>query len=119
VTILADNAIRHSPPGAAVQVAVATAGRQAELTVDDAGPGVRPEDRPHVFERFWRAADAPTGGTGLGLAIAAWIVRRHGGTITVEDSPAEGARFHVSLPLADGGRAARDDSLQAESGRPG
>jgi len=119
VTILADNAIRHSPPGAAVQVAVATAGRQAELTVDDAGPGVRPEDRPHVFERFWRAADAPPGGTGLGLAIAAWIVRRHGGTITVENSPAEGARFHVSLPLADGGRAARDDSLQAESGRPG
>ena len=99
VTILADNAIRHSPPGTAVEVAVATSGRQAELTVDDAGPGVRPEDRAHVFERFWRAADAPPGGVGLGLAIAAWIVRRHGGTIAVESSPAEGARFHVTLPL--------------------
>ena len=119
VTILTDNAIRHSPPGTAVQVAVAASGRQAELTVDDAGPGVRPEDRAHVFERFWRAADAPEGGVGLGLAIAAWIVRRHGGTIAVESSPAEGARFHVTLPLGGGSRAPRDDSLQAESGKPG
>ena len=103
VTILADNAIRHSPPGTAVQVAVAVSGRQAELTVDDAGPGVRPEDRAHIFERFWRAADAPPGGVGLGLAIASWIVRRHGGTITVDSSPAEGARFDVLLPLAGGG----------------
>ena len=118
VTILTDNAIRHSPPGTAVEVAVATSGRQAELTVDDAGPGVRPEDRAHVFERFWRASDAPPGGVGLGLAIAAWIVRRHGGTIAVESSPAEGARFHVTLPLS-GGRTARDDSLQAESSKPG
>ncbi|HTS14138.1 MAG TPA: HAMP domain-containing sensor histidine kinase, partial [Candidatus Sulfotelmatobacter sp.] len=62
VTILADNAIRHSPPGTAVRVAVAVTGRQAELTVDDSGPGVRPEDRPHIFERFWRAVDAPPGG---------------------------------------------------------
>ncbi|HEY7941461.1 MAG TPA: HAMP domain-containing sensor histidine kinase [Candidatus Limnocylindrales bacterium] len=119
VTILTDNAIRHSPPGTAVLVAVATSGRQAELTVDDAGPGVRPEDRAHVFERFWRAADAPEGGVGLGLAIAAWIVRRHGGMIAVESSPAEGARFHVTLPLAGGGRAERDDSLQTEPGKPG
>ena len=116
VTILTDNAIRHSPPGTAVQVAVTATGRQAELTVDDAGPGVRPEDRAHVFERFWRASDAPPGGVGLGLSIAAWIVRRHGGTITVENSPAAGARFHVLLPLGDGGRAARDDTLPAESG---
>jgi two-component system, OmpR family, sensor histidine kinase CiaH len=119
VTILTDNAIRHSPPGTAVQVAVTVSGRQAELTVDDAGPGVRPEDRVHIFERFWRAADAPPGGVGLGLAIAAWIVRRHGGTITVESSPAEGARFDVLLPLGGGERGVRDASPQAESGKPG
>ncbi len=119
VTILADNAIRHSPPGTAVQVAVTVVGRQVELTVDDAGPGVRIEDRAHVFERFWRAQDAPPGGVGLGLSIAAWIVRRHGGTIAVESSPAAGARFHVLLPLRGGGRAARDETAVAESGKPG
>ena len=105
VTILADNAIRHSPPGSTVTVAVRGAGRRAELTVDDAGPGVRPEDRPHLFERFWRAADAPAGGVGLGLSIAAWIAERHGGSITVHGSPAGGARFALSLPLDGEARA--------------
>ncbi|MFI5260985.1 MAG: sensor histidine kinase [Candidatus Limnocylindrales bacterium] len=118
VTILTDNAVRNSPPGGAVDVIVRPVGRQAELVVDDAGPGVRPEDRPHVFERFWRAADAPPGGTGLGLAIAAWIVQRHGGTISVETSPAGGARFLVRLPLFNGAWGAPDTSLQAHPTDP-
>jgi len=66
--------------------------------VDDDGPGIRPDDLPHVFDRFWRAADAPEGGSGLGLAIAAWIVERHGGTIRAENRPAGGARFTAVLP---------------------
>ena len=119
VTILVDNAIRHSPPGTAVLVAVATSGRQAELTVDDAGPGVRPEDRAHVFERFWRAADAPEGGIGLGPGhrrLDRAPPRRH-------DRGRELARRGGPLPRHPaagwGGRAARDDSLQTESGKPG
>ena len=68
--------------------------------VDDEGPGVRPEDMPHVFDRFWRARGAPAGGTGLGLAIAAWIAERHGGTIGVSNRPEKGARFTVRLPTA-------------------
>ena len=101
VTILVDNAIRHSPPGGDVFVGVAPVGREALLRVDDEGPGIRDEDRPHLFERFWRASDAPTGGVGLGLSIAAWIVNRHHGTIDGAMRPdGAGARFEVRLPLA-------------------
>ncbi len=100
VAILVDNAIRYAPRGGHVWVGVSTQRDTARLTVADDGPGVRPEDRQHVFDRFWRAADAPSGGSGLGLAIAAWIVERHGGSIRVDDRPGGGARFSVELPAA-------------------
>ncbi|HYK96593.1 MAG TPA: HAMP domain-containing sensor histidine kinase [Candidatus Dormibacteraeota bacterium] len=99
VMILVDNAIRHSPRGGAVRVVVRpdTDGGST-LAVEDAGPGVAPEDRAHVFDRFWRAPGAPAGGTGLGLAIAKWIAEHHDGTIAVDQSAAGGARFEVHLP---------------------
>jgi two-component system sensor histidine kinase CiaH len=98
VTILLDNAIRHSPRDATVLVAVRPVADGASLAVDDAGPGVHAEDRERVFDRFWRAPGAPAGGTGLGLAIARWIAEHHHGTITVQASDAGGARFEVRLP---------------------
>jgi two-component system, OmpR family, sensor histidine kinase CiaH len=100
VTILVDNAVRHSPAGGCVTVRVLPSPEGAVLEVDDDGPGVRPEDAPHIFERFWRSPVAPPGGTGLGLAIAAWIVEHHGGGIDVGRAPGRGARFRVRLPLA-------------------
>lgn len=104
VVILVDNAIRHSSTRAggaprSVEVAVKGVEGSAVLTVDDDGPGLRAEDLPRVFDRFWRAPDAPAGGTGLGLAIARWIVERHGGTITAANRPTGGARFEVRLPV--------------------
>lgn len=101
VVVLVDNAIRHaSAGGRSVDVSVRLADRQAVLRVDDDGPGIREEDLPRIFDRFWRAADAPAGGTGLGLAIASWIVERHGGTIGAANRPdGPGARFEVRLPL--------------------
>jgi two-component system sensor histidine kinase KdpD len=66
--------------------------------VEDEGAGIRPEDLPRVFDRFWRAPGAPPGGTGLGLAIAQWIVERHGGRIAVTNRTTGGARFDVHLP---------------------
>ena len=100
VIILADNAVRHTPPGASATVRVRREGASALLVVEDDGPGIRPEDLPHIFDRFWRAPGAPEGGTGLGLAIGAWITRRHGGTIGVEPRSPRGSRFLVRLPLA-------------------
>ncbi len=102
VMILVDNAIRHSPIDGRVGVAVRAESNGALLMVQDDGPGIRPEDLPHLFERFYRAPGAPGGGTGLGLAIAAWIVDRHGGRIEVTNRTEGGARFVVSLPAAGG-----------------
>ena len=104
VMILVDNAIRHSPTDGRVGVEVRADGGGASLTVEDDGPGIRPEDLPHLFERFYRAHGAPGGGTGLGLAIAAWIVDRHGGRIE-GDQPRRG-RGQVRGPPAgpDGDR---------------
>lgn len=101
VVVLVDNAIRHAAAGGGRRVDVSVRGfdGRAILTVEDDGAGIRPEDLPRVFDRFWRAADAPAGGTGLGLAIARWIVERHGGTIKATNRPdARGARFDVRLP---------------------
>jgi signal transduction histidine kinase len=100
VTILVDNAVRHSPRASRVDVTVRAAGGAAWIEVADRGPGVRPQDMPHVFDRFWRAPGAPSGGTGLGLAIAKWIVDRHDGRIGVANRDDGGAVFRVELPAA-------------------
>ena len=74
------------------------------VRVDDDGPGVAPEDRARVFERFVRLDDAPSradGGTGLGLAVAAGPVAAHAGTVAVTDSPLGGARFEIRLPRSE------------------
>jgi signal transduction histidine kinase len=100
VMILIDNAIRHSPSGGRVLVRVRTEGPDATLVVEDEGPGIRGEDLPRLFDRFYRAPGAPGGGTGLGLSIAAWIAERHDGRIEAANRPERGARFTVRLPIA-------------------
>ena len=98
VTILVDNAVRHSPTGGTVSVRVRQKDATAQLIVEDQGPGIRPADLPHVFDRFWRAPGSPSGGTGLGLAIAATIVTRLGGRIGAGVRGTGGAVFTVELP---------------------
>ena len=100
VTILVDNAVRHSQPGSTVEVSVRPAAGAALLQVDDHGAGIKPEDLPRLFERFWRADNAPAGGTGLGLAIAKWIVEQHGGHIEALNRPEGGASYMVWLPTS-------------------
>jgi signal transduction histidine kinase len=100
VAILVDNAIRHGRAPVEVDVSIHLDGQQALLRVEDSGPGIRADDLPHVFDRFWRASDAPEGGNGLGLAIASWIAERHGGSISAGNRPEGGARFEVRIPAA-------------------
>ncbi len=99
--ILLDNAIRHTPAGTAIGVTTAARGATVALTVRDDGPGVPPEVRPLLFERFYRADSARTGdGAGLGLPIARALVEAQGGTIAVESAPGQGSAFTVTLPAA-------------------
>ena len=118
VTILLDNAIRHSPRDAVVRLFVRPLPDGAALAVDDAGPGVLEEDRARVFDRFWRAPGAPPGGTGLGLAIARWIVEHHRGSIAVGASPMGGARFEVQLPGSDAGATAPPPGASVPTAAP-
>jgi two-component system OmpR family sensor kinase/two-component system sensor histidine kinase BaeS len=95
---LLSNALRHSPPGKAIRVRAFRQGKEAWVEVHDQGPGIAPEDMPHIFERFYRGDPARSGeGTGLGLAIARELVRLHGGRIWAENHG--GATFTFALPL--------------------
>ena len=94
--------MNHQPAvnGAAAEVAPVAA---IVLEVADSGPGLTPEQAERVFERFYRADAArtrKTGGTGLGLAIVAALSAAHGGTVSVDSRPGEGATFRITLPMA-------------------
>ena len=99
---LLGNAIKFSPRRSTVSMALGCGPDQAKITVRDQGPGITPEGRERIFEVFHRegpAADLP--GQGLGLFITRQIVEQHGGDITVESIPGQGATFLVQLPLVD------------------
>jgi len=98
-----DNAVKFSPPGGHVRIAVAEDRHEAVIAVSDSGPGVEPQEMPRLFQRFYRGhasrgADVP--GVGLGLAIARALVERQNGRISVEAPLAKGATFIVRLPRA-------------------
>jgi len=98
---LLDNAIKYSPSGSTVRVVVKATRGCPVLEVIDAGPGIPPEHRDHVFERFYRvdkARSKKTDGTGLGLAITKWAVEANGGRIELETGEGTGSVFRVVLP---------------------
>jgi PAS domain S-box-containing protein len=98
---LIGNAIKFTPVGGRVQVQSRVHERKVEVRVSDTGPGIAPEDIPHLFGRYQRLSQtAQTDGTGLGLFIARSMVEAHGGTIAVESVPGQGATFVVVLPAA-------------------
>lgn len=101
---LADNAVRHTRPGDRVAVGTAYDGRRLRLWVRDTGPGLAPEDRTRVFDRFARADDRDHEGFGLGLSIVGAIAEAHGGRTAWEDPTLEGhprgSRFVVDVPAA-------------------
>jgi two-component system OmpR family sensor kinase len=100
------NALTHTPSEASVtvEVSVNASDKTVVVAVGDTGPGLSAEDAAHVFERFYRADPSRSrsaGGSGLGLSIVAGLVAAHGGRVTVDSQPGQGATFRVELPLAD------------------
>ena len=99
------NAIKYTPRGGSLALALEEHEDAVSFTVRDTGIGIAAGDLPHIFERFWRAdpARSRTGerpGVGLGLAIAKWIAEAHGGSITVQSRPGRGTMFIIRLPKA-------------------
>jgi len=98
---LISNALRHTPGQGRVSVWVRRTGSGVEVTVSDTGEGIRTQDIPHIFERFYRgekSRNRGTGGAGLGLAIARGIVHAHGGDIRVESELGKGTQFTFHIP---------------------
>jgi two-component system, OmpR family, sensor histidine kinase TctE len=104
---LIENAIRHTPPNTEVIVEIDLKG---SVSVSDHGTGVRPEDRNHIFDRFWRGKESRGAGAGLGLAIVKEIMRAHEGEVMVSDHPGGGARFTLSFQRPDASSASRRGS---------
>lgn len=94
---LIGNALKFTPEGGTVTVAAEPEGGTIRFWVSDTGPGIAPEQLPHLFDRFWQGRSADRRGAGLGLAIARGIVEAHGGTLEVESRVGEGSRFSFAL----------------------
>ncbi|ATB40931.1 PAS domain-containing sensor histidine kinase [Cystobacter fuscus] len=102
---LLENAIKYSPTGGTIRLVVERHGAQALVSVTDKGIGIPSDQRAHLFERFFRARNAPIsgfGGLGLGLYICRDIVERHGGRIWVESEVGSGSTFYFTLPVLEG-----------------
>jgi heavy metal sensor kinase len=105
LTNVLDNAIKYGPAGSAISIRVKRTGDDGVLiAVSDQGPGIPPEHRERIFDRFFRLDQSRTrngGGAGLGLAIAKWAVEMHGGQITLTDGLAGGSEFRIVVPLVE------------------
>lgn len=99
---LIDNAVKYSPVSGRIDIRVRSGTRQAIVEVQDSGPGIAPEHRSRIFERFYRVDKARShqaGGAGLGLALAKWAAEVHGGQIEVESGAGRGSVFRIRLPM--------------------
>jgi two-component system OmpR family sensor kinase len=104
---LLDNAVKYTPRGGTVRIALVSGNAEYVVTVSDSGGGISPEIQPHIFERFYRADKARSraetaneGGAGLGLPIARWIAEAHHGRLELQRSDETGSTFVVFLPRA-------------------
>ncbi len=116
---LLSNALKFTPPGGRVHVALRSAPDALEIDVEDTGCGIPAEHIPHIFERFYRVpaqetCGNPEPGLGLGLSFVAWIAKAHGGAIRVDSAPGKGTRFTILLPAAAPAPAPAE-SLPAEA----
>jgi PAS domain S-box-containing protein len=119
---LLSNAIKFTPEEGKVEVRLESVGDEAQIQIIDSGIGIEPDFLPYVFDRF-RQADSSTtrsyGGLGLGLAIVRHLVEQHGGKVYAENNPGEGAKFTLTLPLAQRNTLAADDDWSELSDQAG
>ena len=102
---LVSNALHYTPSGGRISISAARQVEEILVNVKDNGEGIRIEDLPHIFDRFYRGEKSRsrgTGGAGLGLAIASGVIEAHGGKIWVESHSGDGTCFSFSLPNAPG-----------------
>jgi signal transduction histidine kinase len=107
---LVDNALRNTPDGGRIELAIEDHGPWLQVSVTDTGRGIAQQELPHIFERYWRAdpgaagptedAGATTASSGLGLAIVKRILDLHGSTVRVHSELHRGTRFEFNLPQA-------------------
>jgi len=100
---LLDNAVKYTPAGGEISLALTRQNGNAEIVVRDTGVGIPEKDRKLIFDRFYRVDKARSralGGAGLGLSIVRWIVEVHGGEIHLDSAPGRGSTFTVDLPLS-------------------
>ena len=90
------NAVRYSVPGGSIRIRLEPLAGSVQVSVADDGPGIAPEDLPHIFDRFYKSSDS--GGLGLGLAIAKYLVEAHGGEIRADSAPGRGTTISFTLP---------------------
>jgi signal transduction histidine kinase len=99
---LLDNAVKYTPAGGEIRVALSVPNGHARIAVTDNGIGISDADQRNIFDRFYRVDKARSrslGGAGLGLSIVWWIVNAHGGTVSVDSQPGLGSTFEVELPI--------------------
>jgi signal transduction histidine kinase/ligand-binding sensor domain-containing protein len=107
---LLQNAVRHTLPGGLVAVSLGGSEDHIDIQVRDTGEGIRPDDLPYIWERFYQGSSACTGGTGLGLALVKELTEAMGGSVGVSSTPGEGSCFTLILPrAADAAPAGRPD----------
>jgi len=100
---LIGNAIKFTPAGGQIILGTESGDKEARFVVTDTGPGIPPDQLPHIFGRFYQGKRTDRRGIGLGLAIAKGIVEAHGGRIWVESQLGKGSSFYFTVPSADNG----------------
>jgi PAS domain S-box-containing protein len=105
---LLGNAIKFTPKGGSIEIAVERRKGEAVFSVTDSGPGIPPERKKTIFQRYWRGSESRTDGAGLGLSIVKGLVELHGGRVWAESVPGAGATFRFTIPLSPAAVAAVD-----------
>ncbi|HUJ47086.1 MAG TPA: ATP-binding protein [Rhizomicrobium sp.] len=114
---LVGNAIKFTKPGGSITLAAEAGHGEIVFSVTDTGSGIEAHDLPHVFDRFWQAADKKKRGTGLGLAIVKGIVEAHDGRVWVTSTVGKGSTFSFAIPAAPAGKM-RDAHSSIKTARP-